>query len=144
MKMILALSLVVISGLAYIGQFVSAFWPIAAARLGLTEPESDVDAAFYADARGEAYWDIATLWTLPTAGVLMLLDSNLWPILALIGGGSYLYFAGRGIAVRLVMRRRMIRIGDRQSVGIGMIFLGVWGLVALITIIIAICAIPTT
>jgi hypothetical protein len=136
--MIWAVSLVVISGLAYIGQFVSAFWPIAAARLGLTEPESDVDATFYADGLGEAYWDILTLWTLPAAGVLMLLDSTMWPIFGLVGGGTYLYFAGRGIAVRLVMRRRMIRIGDRQSVAIGMIFLGVWGLVALVTIIIAV------
>ena len=140
----MAMSLVVISGLAYIGQLISVFWPSTAARLGLTEAESEVDAAFYADGLGEAYWDIATLWTLPTAGVLMLLDSNLWPIFGLVGGGAYFYFSGRGIAVRLVMKRRMIRIGGRRSVCIGMFFLAVWGLVALATIAVSICAMPST
>ena len=142
--MIFAVSLIVISGLAYIGQFISVFWPTAAARFGFTEAESDVDATFYADGLGEAYWDIATLWTLPVAGVLMLLDSNLWPILGLVGGGMYFYFTGRGIAVRLVMRHRMIRIGSRQSVRIGMFFLAVWSLVALATIAVSICAMPST
>ncbi len=37
--------------------------------LGLTEPESDVDPAVYADIRGEAIWDATITWTLPIAGL---------------------------------------------------------------------------
>ena len=75
--------------------------PNAAARVGLSEPESDVDSTFYADARGEAAWDMLSLWTLIVAGVLLMLNSSLWPYFGLVGGGMYLYFAGRGIIVRL-------------------------------------------
>ena len=137
MNLFWGITLIVISGLAYAGQLISAFWPTVAATLGLAESKTDVDKAFYADASGEAYWDVATLWTLPVAGILLLLDHQWWIFLGLIGGGSYLYFAGRGIVVRLVMKRRSIRIGNRQSVGLGLFFLAVWGVSAIITIVLA-------
>ena len=139
MNTIWGLALILISGLAFLGQFISALWPATAAQLGLSEPEGDVDRTFYADGRGEAWWDIATLWTLPFAGVLMLLDNHLWVTFGLVGGGIYLYFAGRGLAVRMVMQRRSIRIGGRRSLIAGMIALTAWGLVALVTILAAVC-----
>ena len=143
MNTIWGITLIVTSGLAVVGQFISAFWPASAAQLGLSESEDEVDTTFYADARGEAYWDTATLWTLPVAGVLMLLDNHWWIPFGLIGGGAYLYFAGRGLAVRIVMQRRSIGIGSRRSVTTGMIFLAVWGLVALVTILAAVRAMST-
>lgn len=75
-----------------------------AARLGLLEPESDVDPTFYADVRGEAIWDTMILWTLPVSGVLLILNISLWACFGLVGGGMYLYFAGRGILTRLAMQ----------------------------------------
>ena len=48
--------------------------------------------------RGEAIWDSVTLWTLPLAGVLLLLNNPLWVYFGLVGGGMYLYFAGRGLS----------------------------------------------
>ena len=112
------------------------------AKLGLTEPESDVDPTYYSDARGEAIWDTMITWVLPAAGILILLNNPLWAYFGLVGGGIYLYFAGRGIAQRLEMQRRGIRIGKPKSVGAAFVFLFLWGLIGLITIIIAVAALP--
>jgi hypothetical protein len=142
MNIVWGIILIIIAGFGYVGQVISTFWPDRAVALGLTESEDDVDPAFYADMRGEAYWDTAVLWTLPLAGFLLVLDSPMWAYFGLIGGGMYLYFAGRGILVRWVMRRRDIRIGEPQTLKIAYLFLALWGLVATITIVLAIVALP--
>ena len=54
----------------------------------------------------------------------------------------YLYFAGRGIAVRLVMQRRGIRIGQPKTLTVVYVFLTLWGLTAVVTIIMAVSALP--
>ena len=140
MYIIWGLILFIISSIGYFGQAISAFWPETATRLGLTEPEADVDPTFYADVRGEAYWDTAILWTLPVAGVLLVLNNPAWVFFGLAGGGMYLYFAGRGIVVRRLMQGRDIRIGSPDTLKLGYIFLTLWGIVAVITIILAIAA----
>ena len=142
MNIVWGIILIIIAGFGYVGQVISTFWPDKAVALGLTESEADVDPTFYADMRGEAYWDTAVLWTLPLAGFLLVLDSPMWAYFGLIGGGMYLYFAGRGILVRWVMRRRDIRIGEPQTLKIAYLFLALWGLVATITIVLAIVALP--
>ena len=133
--------LTVISSIGWLGQLISAANPILAARIGLIEPEADVDPTFYADIRGEAYWDSAILWMLPVAGVLLLLNNPVWVYFGLIGGGMYLYFAGRGIVVRRLMQRRSIRIGKPDSLKVIYIFLTLWSLAAAITIVMAVAAI---
>ncbi|MFC1879415.1 hypothetical protein ACFLZW_05835 [Chloroflexota bacterium] len=140
MNIIWGVILTIISSTGYFGQAITAFWPGTAAKLGLTEPEADVDSTFYADVSGEAYWDTAILWTLPVAGVLLALNSPGWAYFGLVGGGMYLYFAGRGILVRRVMQQRGIRIGEAKSLKVAYIFLTLWGLAAVITIILAIAA----
>lgn len=130
--------LTILSSIGYFGQVITAFWPDTAARLGLTEPESDVDPAFFADVRGEAIWDTTTLWTLPVAGVLLILNNPLWVYFGLIGGGMYLYFSGRGIIVRRVMQQRNIRIGTLETLKVAYIFLTLWGLAAALTMVLAI------
>ena len=130
--------LTILSSIGYFGQVITLFWPDTAARMGLTEPESEVDPAFFADVRGEAFWDTVILWTLPVAGVLLILNSSLWPYFGLVGGGMYLYFAGRGIVVRKEMQRRGIRIGTDDALKVAYVFLTLWGLAAVITIVMAI------
>ncbi len=141
MNIIWGAILTIISSIGWLGQLISASNPILAARLGLIEPEADVDPTFYADVRGEAYWDSAILWILPAAGVLLLLDNPVWVYFGLVGGGMYLYFAGRGIVVRRLMQQRSIRIGMPDSLKVIYIFLALWGLAAAITIIMAVAAI---
>ena len=142
MNIIWGVILFIISSIGYFGQAITAFWPGTATRLGLAEPEADVDPTFYADVRGEAYWDTAILWTLPVAGVLLVLNNPVWVYFGLVGGGMYLYFAGRGIVVRRVMQRRGIRVGMPETLKVAYVFLALWGLAAVITIVMALAALP--
>lgn len=135
MRIAWGLALIVLGLLAWVGQAVSWFRPEAAARMGLTEREDSVEPAFWADARGEALWDTLTLWTLPVAGLLVLVDAGAWAYFGLAGGGSYLYFAGRGVLTRIALRRRRLRIGTETSVRSAYAFLSAWGLLAIVTII---------
>ena len=128
--------------LCWLGQAIAALWPTTATKLGLTEPEADVDATFYADGRGEAFWDMAILWTLPVAGILLILNSPWWVYFGLVGSGMYLYFAGRGLATRLVMQRRGIRIGKPETLKLFNAVLTLWGLIAVVTIVMAVVAMP--
>lgn len=126
--------------LAWIGQFIAAVSPNLAARLSLTEHKADVDPVFWADIRGEAVWDALVLWTLPIAGLLLLLGSGWWPPFGLTGGAVYVYFAGRGIATRLAMQNRNIRVGKPESGKLYFVFLTLWGSIGLVTIILAAAA----
>jgi hypothetical protein len=119
--------------LCWLGQVVNAFSPTLAARLGLTEAESDVDPTFFVDGRGEAIWDAMILWMLPVAGILLIMNRPYWAYFGLVGGGMYLYFAGRMIVVRLAMQQRGIRIGKPETVRLFNTVLTVWGLIALVT-----------
>ena len=128
MNTLWGLVLVVFSlGLCWLGQVVSALAPRLAERLGLTEREADVDPVFHADAHAEAIWDAWSLWPLPVAGILLLLDHPAWPYFGLVGGGMYLYFAGRGVVVRLVLRRRQVRIGQPRMLAVYQAYLVFFG-----------------
>ena len=126
----------------WLGQIITTIAPTLARRLGITESEADVDPAFFADGRGEAIWDALILWTLPVAGALLILKNPWWAYFGLVGGGMYLYFAGRGIAQRLVMQRRGIRIGKPSLLKLYYVVLALWGLIALVTIVMAVVALP--
>jgi hypothetical protein len=143
MTIIWGVILIIFTGiLCWLGQFINASSPTLAARLGLAESESDVDPTFFVDGRGEAIWDALILWTLPVAGVLLILNSPRWAYFGLVGGGMYLYFAGRGIAVRLMMQRRGIRIGKPGTLKLFNVVLTLWGLMAVVTIAMAVAALP--
>lgn len=131
---------IVLSVVCWGGQVVSWCWPRRAVEWGLAEAESEVERVFWLDGRGEALWDLAILWTMPVAGVMLVADHDWWPYFGLVGGGSYLYFAGRGIVVRLLMRRQRVRIGSPSSVAVGLTALAAWGAMAVITVVAAIVA----
>ncbi len=77
---------------------------------------------------------------MPVAGMLILLNQTSWTYFGLVGGGMYLYFAGRGILTRLAMQRRGIRIGKPSTLKAYYVFLSLWGLIAVVTIIMAVAA----
>lgn len=135
---------VVLSLLSWGGQTVVWFAPATGVRMSLSEAEPDVEPTYWADIRGEARWDFLTLWTLVVAGALLIMDNPAWAYFGLVGGGIYLYFAGRGISTRVAMQRRGLRIGDTQSVKLGYAFLTIWGVMALITIAAAVVALSTS
>lgn len=135
--------ILVLAFVAWGGQLIVCLAPETGVRLGLAEAEDDVEPTFWADVRGEAAWDAATLWTLVVAGALLVADHSTWPYFGLVGGGMFLYFAGRGIVTRIAMQRRGLRIGSPQSVRTGLFALAVWGGMALATIAAAVRALPT-
>ena len=138
MDIIWGILLIVFGLIAWGGQVLSALTQKFAEKLGLIEPEADIDPAdsvFYADARGEAKWDSITLWTLPFAGILIILNSPLWIYFGMVGGSMYLYFAGRAIFTRLELRRHGVRIGKPELLKIYFIFVTLWGLIGLATIV---------
>lgn len=128
--------------LCWLGQVINASSPTLAARLGLAEPESDVDPTFFVDGRGEAIWDALILWILPVAGILLILNSPWWVYFGLVGGGMYVYFAGRMLVVRRVMQQRDIRIGKPETVKLYNAVLTLWGLIGVVTIIMAVATLP--
>ena len=105
-----------LAALCWGGQAIVCFAPAAGVQLGLSEAEAEVEPAFWADVRGEALWDFFTLWTLVVAGALLITGSRAWAYFGLVGGGMYVYFAGRGILTRVAMLRRGLRIGTFKDV----------------------------
>jgi hypothetical protein len=132
--------LIVLGVLAWGGQAISWIAPAPAVRWGLSEAEVEVEPTFWADIRGEAPWDALTLWTLPVAGLLLVIGSNAWPHFGLAGGSVYAYFAGRGLFTRTVMLRRGLRIGAPASVRTGLIALVVWLAAGIVTVWAAVVA----
>ena len=123
--------------LLWLGQVVVAIAPRRAEGWGLIEPESATDPVFLVEARGEAICDAFLLWTLPLAGVLLLLQHPWWRHFALVGGGMWLYAAGRTIIVHTLLRRRGVRVGTAANVMAAYVCAAVWGLIAIVTIVMA-------
>jgi hypothetical protein len=134
---------VALSLLAWGGQIISWLAPDLAIRLNVMEPENSVEPAYWADIRGEAPFDFITLWTMVAAGVLLILDNSIWAYFGLVGGGMYIYFAGRAIFTRAAMQRRGFRVGNPTNLKLAYALLAVWGLMGLIMIAAAVIALPT-
>lgn len=143
MNLVWGAVLIIFAGLCWLVQVINTFSPTLAEKLGLNEPESDVDPTFFVDTRGEAIWDALSLWTLPVAGILLIANSPWWAAFGLVGGGMYLYFAGRGLVVRLMMRRRGVRVGKPETVKMFNAALTLWGLIGVITIVAAVTVLPS-
>jgi hypothetical protein len=140
MNAVFGVVVTVLSLIAWLGQILCLVAPALAGRLGLTEPEADVDPAFYTDGRGEALWDAITLWVLPVAGILMVFSSEWWPLFGLVGGAIYAYFGGRGVVARVLMNRRGIRVGKPNTLLVNCIFLVIWGFTGVAMIVGAVLA----
>ncbi len=133
MTLLFAVVVLLVSLSGWIGQLLSAVAPRLAVRWGLTETGADVDSTFLADIRAECVWDSLVLWTLPLAATLLIFDEPSWTIFGLIGGGMYIYFAGRGIIQRLTMQHRGILVGKPSYVKTACLFLALWGATGMAT-----------
>jgi hypothetical protein len=124
--------------LAWGGQVISWLAPDTAVRLSVMESEDSVEPAFHADVKGEAMWDTLTLWTMVVAGVLLLAGNSWWTYFGMVGGGMFVYFAGRGISSRRSIQQAGFSVGQPRTVAQAYVFLALWGSVGLITVIAAI------
>ncbi|MBT8079785.1 MAG: hypothetical protein KJO31_14500 [Gammaproteobacteria bacterium] len=99
--------------LLYVGQLISALNFGLAQRLGLQESPDSADPLLTHLELWAARWDLAWLWTLPVAGILMLLNHSLWPYASLIGGGAFVDAGGREAAKILGLRGRGVHTGTQ-------------------------------
>lgn len=123
-------------GLLYAGQLLSVLDFGLAQRLGLQERPAHVDPLSSHLELWTARFDILWLWTLPAAGLLMLLDHSWWPYAAMVGGGAFVDAGGRELSKVAGLREHGVRTGtpaEQRNVTIAltiMIVLGGAGIVA--------------
>ena len=121
--------------LLYIGQVISVIDFKFAQRLGLQEKSATSDAVVERLERWTACWDLWWLWTLPTAGIMMLIDHAWWTVAALIGGSAFVDTGGREAAKNLGLRQHGVRTGtaseNRLVIAVYLYFIGV-GMLAIV------------
>ena len=142
---IAAIVVIVLGLICWLGQALVVFAPHLAIKLGLNEAEQDVDRSMYLFERfSQGIMDALLAWMLPAAALLMLLGYRHWPILALVGGGVYLYFPGVFIITRIVLKRNGMAIGRPSSVVGAYVFGTLWILSALWMIVLAVTELGLT
>ena len=131
---------VLIAGLVcWIGQGLSFFSPDVAVKLGVCEPENETDETLYIiETRAQALVDMLLAWTLPLSALLLILEHDFWPVLALTGGGIYLYFSGVIILGRVFLKKRGKRIGRPSAEKAAYVFGAIWMLCAITMIVLAV------
>lgn len=109
--------IVVILGLiGWVGQALVVFHPPTAVALGVFEAPDEIDPSMYLFERfSQGIMDVLLMWILPAAALLMILGHPAWPLLALIGGGLYLYFPGVFMITRVVLKRHDRAVGKPSS-----------------------------
>ena len=132
--------LVIVLGLiCWIRQSLVVFTPHIAEKIGVGEPEEELDRSMYLFERfSQGIPDILLTWMLPASALLMLLDHKLWPILALIGGGVYLYFPAVFSITRIVLKRDGMKIGSPSSQTAAYVLGVLWTLSAIYMIALAV------
>lgn len=130
--------ILVLGLIAWLGQTLAFLVPSFAVKLGLLEPEAEVDPTLYImEAKVEGLIDILLTWTLPAAALLMIMNHPLWPYLGLFGGGVFLYFSGLITLSRVFLRRAGRRVGSPASECAAYLFGSLWALSALTMIYLA-------
>lgn len=96
----------------YVGQIISVVDFGVAQRLGLQEKPDHVDPVHSRLELWTARWDVCWLWTLPVAGILILINHPWWPGAAMIGGAAFVDAGGREAAKNLGLRGQGVRTGS--------------------------------
>lgn len=132
--------MVIILGLVcWLGQSLVVFAPRIAEKLGVGEPEEAVDRSMYLFERfSQGIPDILLTWILPASALMMLLGYESWPILALVGGGVYLYFPSVFSLTRIVLKREGMKVGSPSSQASAYILGALWTLSAVFMIALAV------
>jgi len=107
--------LCLVGWLLYVGQFISVANFSLAQRLGLQESSDHADPLLSHLELWAARWDLLWLWTLPVAGILMLINHGLWPYAAMIGGGAFVDAGGREAVKLLGLRGQGVRTGSQSE-----------------------------
>jgi hypothetical protein len=133
-------TIVMVGGLiCWIGQSLTVFALPTAIRLGLAEPEHEIDQSLHLLERfAQGIMDILLTWILPLSALLMIIGNSSWPLLALVGGGVYLYFPGVFMITRIVLKRHGKKVGRPSSVKAAYVFGWIWILSSVAMIVLAV------
>ena len=117
-----------IAGLiAWLGQSLSFLAPTTAVRLGVLESEDELDPTLYIiEAQAMGLSDMLLGWMLPASAVLALLRHPMWPYLALLGSGVFIYFSALIILSRIYLKRNGRKVGSASSERAAYVFGGIW------------------
>jgi len=111
------------------GQLISTLNFSLAQKLGLQEKNDETEPLFRRLELNTARWDLVVLWTLPVAGVLMLVEHSWWPYLALVAGGVYVDTGGRETAKVLGLSKHGVKTGSRKEARLYFWFTGIMALI---------------
>ena len=135
---LIGIIVIVVGLLVYIGQSLSFLAPDIATKIGLNDPEEEMDQSLYIiETKANGLSDILLTWTLPLSGLLMIFDHKTWPLLALVGSGIYIYFALLTIFSRIFLKRRGKKVGSPSSEKAAYIFSAIWILSSITMIFLA-------
>ena len=138
MTTIIGIAIIIVGLICWVGQTLAVIALPTAVKLGVFEPEEEVDQSMYLFERySQGIMDILLTWMLPLSAFLMIIGNTYWPIFALIGGGVYLYFPGVFMITRLVLKRHGKKIGRPSSVMTANVFGWIWILSAATMIVLA-------
>lgn len=112
-----------IGSVGFLGQLVSSVDFQLAQRLGLQERDEETGPLYRRLELNTARWDLFVLWTLPLAGVLMLVGHAWWPYAALVARGVHVDAGGRETAKVLGLRAQGVRIGSAREVRLALVLL---------------------
>jgi hypothetical protein len=137
MHIVWGIVVAVLSLVAWGGQTVTWLKARLGRRPAPSQPQGGVEMAHLLGIRGEAPFDTVTLWTMVVAGVLLVVDNGAWAYFGLVGGGMYVYFAGRALFTSVAGHRE-----SQSTTSLGYALLVVWAIMGLITIAAAVVALP--
>ena len=139
MTTIFGIVVMVVGLIAWIGQSLAVFSLPTAIKLGLFEPENEVDQSMFVFERySMGIMDILLTWILPFSAFLMIMGNSYWPLFALVGGGVYLYFPGVFMITRIVLKKHGKKVGRPSAVAGAFMFGWIWTLSSIIMIVLAI------
>lgn len=124
--------------IAWLGQTLAFVTPGLAVRLGVLEPEHEIDPTLrVVETRAMGLSDMLLAWTLPAGAALMLAGHPAWPTLALFGSGVFLYFSLVTALSRIYLKRQGKRVGRRTSERAAYAFSAIWILCSLAMVVAA-------
>lgn len=141
MPELLGWTIILLPGILYVAQVISAIDFSFAQKIGVQEDPEKTDQLLQRAERYVAYWDLFTLVWMPVAGFLIVLQSELAPLAGLIGGAIYLDAAGREAAKMLALKDEKVRIGGETQQKMFFASYILMGLLGLATIVYSVMAI---
>ena len=135
----LAVLVIILGLICWVGQTLVLFTPHIAEKLGVLEPEDEIERTMYLYERySQGIPDALLTWMLPASALMMLLEHELWPFLALVGGGVYLYFPSVFSITRIVLKRDGFKVGSPGSQVTAYVLGALWTLSAFYMIALAV------